>query len=191
MEAHERLEVEDEDGRQQRLGQLLTKVDQAGEKPLSAFGSSVTTPINRGAEGLTPTSVEPPAELLDRVRQFLPQLAESNASLSTRDEHDLDIENVSEDNPYYIEMNLGLGVFEYGGRGTRSVDETSASSSSSSSSTSEGDSEESDSSSLDSSSENEDDAQVAARPKKPLPRRARQNIEVLSGSEDSPCRRSE
>lgn len=56
---------------------------------------------------------------------------------------------------------------------------------------SERDSEESDSSSQDSSSEHEDAAQVAARPKKPLPRRAGQNITVLSGLENPPCGRSE
>jgi len=134
------------------------------------------------------------------VRQFLPQLAESNASLSSRDQHELDIENISDDGPRYIEMvwvpvsvsslaylpqNLGLGVFEYRRRGTH-PDEGSSDSSSSPSSTSELDSEDSDSDSSGSSSCSEDGVQVAARPKKPLPKRARPNITVLNGSENLP-----
>lgn len=121
------------------------------------------------------------------MRQFLPQLEESNASLSGRDKDEFDIENVSDSDTHYIEMvrvllpifflaylwqNLGLGVFEYERRGPRSDD--SSSGSSSSSSMSECNSEESDSGSSGSSSCSEDDAQVAVRPKKPLPRRGKQ-----------------
>lgn len=129
------------------------------------------------------------------MRQFIPQLAESNATLSGSVQRELDIENVSDGDPYYIEMvrmplpifipaylsqNLGLGVFEYERR-ARSGDV-----SSSSSSISECDSEESDSSSSGSSSCSEDDAQIASRPKKPLPRRAKQSITVLNESETLP-----
>ena len=139
--------------------------------------------------------------VLDRVRQFLPQLAESNASLSSRDQHELDIENVGDDGPYYIEMvwipitisslayplqNLGLGVFEYRRRGPHSDEGSSASSSSSSSSMSELDGEDGDSSSSGSSSCSEDGVQVAARPKKPLHSRATPRITVLSESENPP-----
>jgi len=42
--------------------------------------------------------------VLDRVRQFLPQLAESNASLPGRGQHELDIENITDGDSYYIEM---------------------------------------------------------------------------------------
>jgi len=130
--------------------------------------------------------------VLDRVRQFLPQLAESNASLSSRDQHELDIENIPDGDSYYIEMvqgipvsisalaylpqNLGLGVFE----GTRQDGGSPTSNSSSSSSASEQDSEDSDTSSSGSSSCSEDGAQAAARPQKPLPRRAIPKITVLS-----------
>jgi len=135
--------------------------------------------------------------VLDRVRQFLPQLAESNAALSNNDQHELDIENIPDGDSYYIEMvhgnpasisalaylsqNLGLGVFE----GARPDDGSPASHSSSSSSMSEhdsDDSDDSDTSSSDSSSSSEDPVQVAARPKKPLPRRAIPKITVLSES---------
>lgn len=136
--------------------------------------------------------------VLDRVRQFLPQLAESNASLSSRDQHEVDMENVPDGDSYYIEMvhgipvsisalaylsqNLGLGVFE----GTGPSEGSPASHSSSSSSMSECDSENGDTSSEESSSCSEDAVQVAARPKKPLPRRAIPSITVLSESGNPP-----
>lgn len=194
------------------------KVDQTGDNALT-FGSAAIPPINRITGGSPPAPVEPPTErtsswlntqkrrrmtkfsVLDRVRQFLPQLAESNASLPSRDQHELDIENVGDDGPYYIEMvwipitmsplayplqNLGLGVFEYGRRETHPDEESSASSSSSSSPTSELDSEDGDSSSSGSSSCSEDGAQAATRPKKPLPRRATPRITVLNESENPP-----
>ena len=139
--------------------------------------------------------------VLDRVRQFLPQLAESNASLSSRDQHELDIEKIKDGDSRYIEMvrtelltfpstnisqNLGLGVFEYGKRRAHSDNGSSALSSSSCSSASGSDDEGNDSSCSDSSSSSEDGSQVAARPKKPLPRRAKQNITIPSGSGDPP-----
>lgn len=41
---------------------------------------------------------------LNRVRNFLPQLADSNAALSAQSQETLDIENVGEDQEQYIEM---------------------------------------------------------------------------------------
>lgn len=83
----------------------------------------------------------------------------------------------------YLSQNLGLGIFKYGRQGDRSDDVSSISASSSS--MSEHDTEESDdNSSSGSSSCSEDDAQVAARPKKPLPRRVKQSARVSSGSEN-------
>lgn len=98
------------------------KVDQTGDNALGTVGSAAIPPINRITGGSPPAPVEPPTErtsswlsapkrrrmtefsVLDRVRQFLPQLAESNASLPSRDQHELDIENVGDDGPHYIEM---------------------------------------------------------------------------------------
>ncbi|TFK83418.1 hypothetical protein K466DRAFT_589737 [Polyporus arcularius HHB13444] len=63
-------------------------------------------------------AVQPPLELLSRVQAFLPELAASNADLLRRAREDptsVDIENVREEDPQYIEMNLGLGVFEQHG----------------------------------------------------------------------------
>ena len=103
-------------------GQLFMRIDQAGDNALSTAGPSAIPSTDRIGGGLTPAPVEPPTErtssrlnvserrrmtefsVLDRVRQFLPQFAESNASLSGRDQHELDIENISDDGRYYIEM---------------------------------------------------------------------------------------
>ena len=49
--------------------------------------------------------------VLDRVRQFLPQLAESNVSLSERDQRELDIENISDGDTYIEMVRILLPVF--------------------------------------------------------------------------------
>ncbi|KAI0916572.1 hypothetical protein AcV5_003025 [Taiwanofungus camphoratus] len=59
-------------------------------------------------------ATEPHRDLLSRVQRFLPQLAASNAELTRRlreDPRSIDLENIENDE-HYIEMNLGLGVFE-------------------------------------------------------------------------------
>jgi len=59
--------------------------------------------------------VAPPVDLLSRVQAFLPQIEASNAHLAQRAETDPDsvnIERIGESMEHYIEMNLGLGVFE-------------------------------------------------------------------------------
>lgn len=57
-------------------------------------------------------SVGPPSDILSRVQAFLPQLQKANEELETADPKSLDIENVEEEDGQYIEMNLGLGVYE-------------------------------------------------------------------------------
>ncbi|KAJ1667046.1 hypothetical protein EV178_001767 [Coemansia sp. RSA 1646] len=59
--------------------------------------------------------VEPPSALLSRLQSFLPQIAEANKKLEsemTEDPSKLDIENVEDSSSQYIEMDLGLGVFD-------------------------------------------------------------------------------
>ncbi|KAI8372548.1 hypothetical protein EDC96DRAFT_52232 [Choanephora cucurbitarum] len=51
------------------------------------------------------------SDILSRVQAFLPQMKEANEQLKHADPSKLDIENV-DDQEQYIEMNLGLGVFE-------------------------------------------------------------------------------
>ncbi|KAI0076825.1 hypothetical protein K474DRAFT_1707884 [Panus rudis PR-1116 ss-1] len=113
----ERLDVEDEEQRQERMHNVFMRLDsQTSQKTQDAprkfeFGDRRTY------------AVEPPSELLSRVQSFLPQLAASNEELTRRAQEDpssVDIENVGEDSGY-IEMNLGLGVFEErGGKSKRS-----------------------------------------------------------------------
>jgi len=122
-------------------------------------------------------AVEPPNELLSRLQAFLPALEASNHELFRKAEEDpdsIDIENVGQDEAHYVEMNLGLGVFEdrskaASGSGPED-DDMVTSSDSSSQPDSESDSDSSDCSSDDSdliiSSSSPD-----PRPIKPLPRR--------------------
>ncbi|KAI8323056.1 hypothetical protein GQ54DRAFT_245093, partial [Martensiomyces pterosporus] len=59
--------------------------------------------------------MEAPSDLLSRLQAFLPQIAEANNKLeadSAADPDKLNIENVGEDEAQYIEMDLGLGVFD-------------------------------------------------------------------------------
>ncbi|KAI8140295.1 hypothetical protein BJV82DRAFT_224505 [Fennellomyces sp. T-0311] len=55
--------------------------------------------------------IDPSSDILSRVQSFLPQLQSANEQLKGQDPSKLDIENVDEQDQY-IEMNLGLGVFE-------------------------------------------------------------------------------
>jgi hypothetical protein len=65
--------------------------------PLHPNVSSVYTPEET-------TSGYPVKKVLDRVRSFLPQLADSNAALSLQSQDDIDIENIGDDQEQYIEM---------------------------------------------------------------------------------------
>ncbi|KAJ2496468.1 hypothetical protein GGH96_005820 [Coemansia sp. RSA 1972] len=59
--------------------------------------------------------IAPPSDLLSRLHAFLPQIAEANTKLAvdiSEDPSKLDIENVGADESQYIEMDLGLGVFD-------------------------------------------------------------------------------
>ncbi|KAJ3709902.1 hypothetical protein C8R42DRAFT_536737, partial [Lentinula raphanica] len=55
-------------------------------------------------------AVEPPSELLPRVQSFLPQIEASNAIVNQRVE--TDPQSVDIEQPEYIKMNLGLGVYD-------------------------------------------------------------------------------
>ncbi|KAJ2742459.1 hypothetical protein GGI20_004474 [Coemansia sp. BCRC 34301] len=59
--------------------------------------------------------IDPPSDLLSRLHSFLPQIAEANKRLEVdiaEDPRKLDIENVDENDEQYIEMDLGLGIFD-------------------------------------------------------------------------------
>ncbi|KAF5375701.1 hypothetical protein D9615_009365 [Tricholomella constricta] len=134
----EKLEVEDEEARLQRIQSTLEKLNASSFTPATAPPS-----LNLPAERPKPHFV-PPSDLLSRVQAFLPELEASNAVLQQRlqdDPRSVDIENVEDGAEQYIEMNLGLGLFEQrGSHATASGNNESMSSSSDSGSNSDSDS---------------------------------------------------
>ncbi|PCH37163.1 hypothetical protein WOLCODRAFT_167355 [Wolfiporia cocos MD-104 SS10] len=181
------LEPEDEEERLHRMHETFRKLNATTQNPpFSAF----QPPRLRDK---TMFAIEPPSDLLSRVQAFLPELAVSNAEISRRAQADpdsVDIENV-EGGKQYIEMNLGLGVFDK--HDTSSIDtydadmrdgeHTQASSGSDTSSDTSSDSDSDMSDSDDSSSDISIDDGFSASPRlvKPLPKRAlsRPSIMVL------------
>ncbi|KAF9238843.1 hypothetical protein BU15DRAFT_75064 [Melanogaster broomeanus] len=200
------LDVEDEEQRQTRIGSLLERLNVT-----SASASAQTPPsalLNVTDHKHTRGPIEPPNELLARVQAFLPAIQASNAALAGENPEDVDIENLREDEEQYIEMNLGLGVFESKRPQTGSGSESTSSGSESESESESGSGTDDVDSSSDSESGSEDDADVSStddnsesdpdsdsgssvdmspvipRPIKPLPRRVshQARIEVLSSS---------
>ncbi|KAJ2156540.1 hypothetical protein GGF46_005117 [Coemansia sp. RSA 552] len=107
-------------GSQKRKGQVdegssdkcLLDIPSGDEVPASREESQQT--IDGAGERKT-FRVEPPSDLLSRLQAFLPQIAEANEKLETdvaKDPSKHDIENVGSDERQYIEMDLGLGVFD-------------------------------------------------------------------------------
>ncbi|KAL1939238.1 hypothetical protein VTO73DRAFT_10041 [Trametes versicolor] len=209
--AVEVLEIEDEEQRQERMHGLLARLN--ASSPESNGSTSMPRPFDLGDRSTHPAG--PPLELLSRIQAFLPELAASNADLLRRAQENpesVDIENVGEDQEQYIEMDLGLGVFDHHGEIPAGIpvadvdfDVAMDNSDSDSGSSSEDDSDDSSSDSSseeDSSSGSDSDSDVdivvssgqekKARPKKPLPKRnstfgeANPDIVVLSETvEDS------
>ncbi|KAG6866589.1 hypothetical protein C0991_002077 [Blastosporella zonata] len=137
----ETLEIEDEDARLKRIQSTLEKLNTT-----STSSPSPANPFPLPTERSKPHAI-PPSDLLARVQAFLPTLEASNALLEQQRQADpasLDIENVGDDAERYIEMNLGLGLFEQRRAGDTAQDSDSSSSDSSSDS-SDSDSEETDS----------------------------------------------
>ncbi|KIM63679.1 hypothetical protein SCLCIDRAFT_1214068 [Scleroderma citrinum Foug A] len=162
------LDVEDEDQRQSRLRSLLERLNDA-----SSSTNVSTDPqdiLNISERNTHP--VAPPTELLARVQSFLPAIHASNEALAQKSRDEVNVENVEEDEELYIEMNLGLGVFETKRR--RST-------------TSESSTESDSSSSEDDSSSSVDMKPAASRPIKPLPatRITRQMEMQVSNSQPS------
>ncbi|KAF5327143.1 hypothetical protein D9619_004090 [Psilocybe cf. subviscida] len=173
--AIETLDVEDEEARQHRIQSYLEKLNSSAQN--TGFASLPAFPkLDFGDRTTFP--VAPNAELLSRVQAFLPQLEASNALLSQRAQADPDsvnIEHIPEDMDQYIEMNLGLGVFE--DKSARQAQQSEDSEMSTSSD--ESDSSDNKARDDEDSSDFESDASseiitsfVPSRPIKPLPRRA-------------------
>lgn len=150
------LEMEDDDARVRRFQSIFEKLN-SGSTPSSVPSrNGLGMPNFQFEFGERKTwAVEPPSELLSRVQAFLPQMEASNAILTKRAEADpqsVDMEQVEDGAERYIEMNLGLGVFDMkpngqsGNQDTEMTDcSSSASSSSSLTSSSSSDSSDSDS----------------------------------------------
>ncbi|GJE89552.1 hypothetical protein PsYK624_056550 [Phanerochaete sordida] len=182
--AVETLDVEGEAEREQRMRDIFQQLDskagaksQPGPRSLQLdFGDRSTF------------MVEPPSELLSRVQAFLPQFAASTDEIARRAQEDpdsVDIEKLMGEEDKYIQMNLGLGVFEEQGGAQSSsstgdsdtemhASETSATSSDSDSTSHSDSSDSSDGYDSDSSVDiiSSTMASLAQyRPIKPLPRR--------------------
>ncbi|TFK41478.1 hypothetical protein BDQ12DRAFT_386305 [Crucibulum laeve] len=141
----------------------------------------------------TTFAIPPPTELLLRVKAFLPQLEASNAILADRmqaDPSSVDIEHVDEGMEQYIEMNLGLGVYEDRSHSksesqdaemssSESISSTSSLSSSSESSSKSRSYVESDDSDCDSDDVEIFTGFIPKRKIKPLPRRALRRPEIV------------
>ncbi|CAK5262004.1 unnamed protein product [Mycena citricolor] len=125
--------------------------------------------------------------VLQRVQAFLPRMEASNTELAqmvAADPRSVDIENVDEDREV-IQMKLGLGLFEErNGNESSSEDSSSNPDSDSDTGTMSSVSESSDDSTSTSSDDDSEDSVSAAshhsRPIRPLPRRARPEIEIIS-----------
>ncbi|OJA07992.1 hypothetical protein AZE42_01072 [Rhizopogon vesiculosus] len=159
--SHSKLEVEDEEKRQQRIGNLLEHLN-SSSSPKNTSSGAVSPTFDFGDRKTYP--VDPPSELLARIQDFLPRLKAENDSLTQR----------IRDNP---SSNLGLGVLETRPKHSHSDDDgpesESASEDSSSLSTSSAESDSEDVSNSDSSSGSSMRIEaIATRPIKPLPRRA-------------------
>ncbi|KAI0666433.1 hypothetical protein C8Q78DRAFT_1072385 [Trametes maxima] len=211
MRHMEILEVEDEEERQERMQSLLSRLNSFPSNSSSTGTLAPPRPFDFGDRSTL--TVAPPLELLSRVQAFLPELAASNAELARRareDPESVDIENLGEDQQQYIEMNLGLGVFDHRGDlpsgipvadvdlDARMADPSSSSESDTDDSSTSSD-DSSDSSGLEDESPSEVDSDLhidaspgdkdEPRPKRPLPRRKapggkKPEIVVLS---ETPC----
>ncbi|KAF8624631.1 hypothetical protein AX15_005785 [Amanita polypyramis BW_CC] len=105
----EQLDVEDEEQRQRRILKHLEKLN------ASSSAKIPSPPLKFDFGNRTTCLVAPPTELLARVQAFLPQIEASNAVLVQQVEADpesVNMEHVDDSMEQYIEMNLGLGVFE-------------------------------------------------------------------------------
>ncbi|KAI0066735.1 hypothetical protein BV25DRAFT_1912773 [Artomyces pyxidatus] len=163
----ETLEVETDEARERRLQQILESLNAPGDAPPQP--PSLKFDFGNRETFVVPPPTEP------RLQAFLPELEASNAQLLQRDPSSIDIEHIEDDDEQYIQMDLGLGVFEE----RRSAESGSDGDSDSSSSESDGETSTSSSSDSDSEADSSTTSPAALRPVKGLPKRARPQIEVL------------
>ncbi|KAI5124108.1 hypothetical protein M0805_000922 [Coniferiporia weirii] len=184
----ERLDVEDDEQREARLRHLLDRANNTASS--SPFTPSGPSQFDFGVRETRP--VEPPTKLLERLHDFLPQMEAANAELERRvqtDPESVDIEHLGHaGDGQYIEMNLGLGVFDVR-RPASELDDPSSDDSGSSdddasiSDTSTGNGTDASSSAIGGHASSPIGASPTQRPTRPLPKRTRPGIVVLDDSE--------
>lgn len=196
------LDCEDEEDRIRRISRLLSTIDSTSNthqtpRPLEQLmlPSSASSAMDT-----TQTS-----ELISRVQAFLPQIMAANEELfrRARETHSsVDIEHFDGTEGAYIEMNLGLGLFEQ--RTGPTAEENASSSGDSSTTTSDTDSSSDPDEDEDTHSSGSDDEEAetpdlialvtGTRPMRPLPTKRRRkpitqkgpSIVVLSSSDNQP-----
>ncbi|KAF5351335.1 hypothetical protein D9758_007973 [Tetrapyrgos nigripes] len=184
----EMLEVEDQDQRAKRFQFMFERMNASS----TASRTPTNVPEFKFDFGERKTFAVPPSQLLSRVQAFLPQMEASNALLAQKAQADptsVDIEHVENGTERYIEMNLGLGVFETK-KAPSDEDTEMSSSDSSSSSMSSSDSDSNSATSSTSSSSDSDEDEDEWDPDQILSfflpsRLLRHNSDSSNGSMDS------
>ncbi|KAH0589961.1 hypothetical protein J132_06373 [Termitomyces sp. J132] len=181
------LDVEDPCQRFDRLQNTLERLNDTKSAPNHTFSFL-------SADSTKPHFIPPPNDLLSRVQAFLPALEASNALLSSQDPTRIDIEHIDAAGPY-IEMNLGLGLFDVRGTTPSNASLPTAPvfplskspSASSESSTATATTSYSSSSDDYWDSDEDSDAEIIitsfkpVRPVRPLPRRAMRQVQAMQG----------
>jgi len=196
-QAVQRLEIEDEDERLSRMHNVFMQLD--SKVASQAAFSQQHRSFDFGDRSTF--VVDSPTDLLSRVQAFLPEIAASNVQLELQareNPQSIDIENVR-DGEAYVQMKLGLGVFETGtakAGNDADMHDTQTSSSSSGSRSGSNDSSSSDiDTEMSNGSDSDTDSDTSSidiisaftsaipRPIRPLPRRnaTRPGIVVLGG----------
>ncbi|KAG8816258.1 hypothetical protein FRC18_001095 [Serendipita sp. 400] len=111
MRSRDRLEVEDEDQRLDRLNRLLSTLNSQSQStsPLTRPSSSLHSLLSETPSNVPSTipNGDATSELLARVQAFLPQLAAANQALdrvARENPSSVDIECFGGDESSYIEM---------------------------------------------------------------------------------------
>ncbi|KAL0078205.1 hypothetical protein F4703DRAFT_1879197 [Phycomyces blakesleeanus] len=99
-------------GREKTLAKLLADTNLLGNTKEELKKNGPQIPFIPPPEERKTFKIAPPTDIMSRLQAFLPQIQAANASLQNMKPEDLDIEQVEEDEQY-IEMNLGLGVYEH------------------------------------------------------------------------------
>ncbi|KAH7335482.1 hypothetical protein B0J17DRAFT_670329 [Rhizoctonia solani] len=179
------LEFQDPQTRSSRVEELLASTPSRSEQTINLPPKSL--------EELRSASLPVNHDLLSRLEAFLPAMHESTQQLQQQAQSDpssLDIEHLDPSTQEYIEMNLGLGVYE--SRPNQSHTTSSSDSDSDASSDSDSTSDSDSGSDSESDDERPDVLSILMRAVPPVPRTQpppdRPNIVMLQSSSPEPSR---